>query len=179
MLEQAHTYPYTLGEGKLPGALENNILYYLGLAYEGLGQADQARDCFRQASVGLSEPTSAMYYNDQPPHMIFYQGLALEKLGREDPEAARTSREVFEKLVRYGQQHLNDTVKMDYFAVSLPDFLVFEDDLSRRNRIHCYYMMALGYLGLKDTARASEAFERVFSLNADHIGAHLHQRLAA
>lgn len=25
-----------------------------------------------------SEPTSARYYNDQPPEMIFYQGLALD-----------------------------------------------------------------------------------------------------
>ena len=26
---------------------------------------------------------------------------------------------------------------MDYFAVSLPDLLVWEDSLDRRNRIHC------------------------------------------
>ena len=47
---------------------------------------------------------------------------------------------------------------MDYFAVSLPDFLVFEDDLDRRNRIHCHYMMALGYLGLGERGQAETHF---------------------
>ena len=47
---------------------------------------------------------------------------------------------------------------MDYFAVSLPDFLVFDEDLQRRNRIHCHYMMALGLLGLGEAGRSRTAF---------------------
>jgi len=58
-----------------------------------------------------------MYYNDQPPEMIFYQGLALRKLGR-----LAEAQAIFTRLVDYGQAHLNDKVQMDYFAVSLPDF---------------------------------------------------------
>ncbi len=66
---------------------------------------------------------------------------------------------------------------MDYFAVSLPDFLVFDEDLNRRNRIHCHYMMALGCLGLGDTANAAAQFDQVLAMNADHVGAALHKRL--
>ena len=40
-------------------------------AYEGLRLSEEAEACFLKASEGLDEPTSAMYYNDQPPHMIF------------------------------------------------------------------------------------------------------------
>ena len=172
-LEQAREYPDNLNEGKLAGAQENHINYYLGVAYEGLNQPDKARACFERASVGLSEPTSAMYYNDQPPDMIFYQGLAWQQLGGADQAQA-----IFEKLVRYGQDHLNDDVKMDYFAVSLPNFLVFEDDLTLRNRIHCHYMMALGYAGLGQRT-AAEHFEAVLALEPNHIGAAAHRDLLA
>ncbi|SFA93395.1 Tetratricopeptide repeat-containing protein [Cohnella sp. OV330] len=172
-LQAALVYPDNLGEGKLEGAQENNVYYYLGLAYEGLGRADQAEDSFRRASQGLEEPASAMYYNDQPPDMIFYQGLAWHKLGV-DKEAKRR----FNKLIDYAERHLNDDVKFDYFAVSLPDFLVFEDDLNKRNRTHCRYMRGLGLLGLGRKREAKEEFRTVLEMEANHAGAKVHLALA-
>jgi len=59
---------------------------------------------------------------------------------------------------------------MDYFAVSLPDFLVFDVDLNERNRTHCHYMLGLGYLGLGDQAAAREHFEAVLAADANHLG---------
>jgi tetratricopeptide (TPR) repeat protein len=170
MLERALTYPPNLGEGKLPNAPENNIHFFLGLAQAGRGDEAQAKVCFEKASLGQGEPTSAMYYNDQPPDMIFYQGLALQKLGR-----AEEARAVFQKLADYGQAHLDDDVTMDYFAVSLPTFLVFEEALNAQNRIHCHYMQALGQLGLGDRAAARRHFEAVLRLDANHQGARLHR----
>jgi tetratricopeptide (TPR) repeat protein len=113
-----------------------------------------------------------MFYNDQPPDMIFYQGLARQKLGQ-----IGEAREVFERLVAYGRSHLHDEVKMDYFAVSLPDFLVFDDDLTQRNQIHCHYMMGLGYLGLGEMEKAREHFTAVLALDANHAGTAVHQKL--
>ncbi len=170
-LERATVYPHNLGEGKLPNAQENNIYYYLGMAHAAQGDHDQAAACFTKAAAGSSEPVSAMYYNDQPPDMIFYQGLARRELGREAEAAA-----IFRRLVDYGQAHLDDDVQMDYFAVSLPTFLVFDEDLSLRNRIHCQYMMGLGYLGLGNLAAAEHALEAVLALDANHQGALLHRR---
>ncbi len=63
------------------------------------------------------------------------------------------------------------------FAVSLPDFLVFDEDLGRRNRIHCLYIMALGYTGLGEEERAAACFGEVLELDAAHLGATLHRRL--
>ena len=63
------------------------------------------------------------------------------------------------------------------FAVSLPDFLVFDEDLGRRNRIHCLYIMALGYTGLGEEERAAACYGEVLELDAAHLGAALHQRL--
>jgi tetratricopeptide (TPR) repeat protein len=171
-LERALVYPHNLGEGKLPNAQENHVLYYLGLAYKQQGDAATARMWFERAAIGPSEPASAMYYNDQPPDMIFYQGLARRRLGQADE-----ARQIFHKLVDYGQGHLEDEVLMDYFAVSLPNFLVFDEDLSQRNRIHCHYIIGLGYLGLGHMAEAQQQFATVLALDANHQGALVHRQL--
>lgn len=167
-LEAALTYYENFGEGKLADAQENNIYYYLGIAYAEFDK-DQAILCLKKASAGLFEPTGAIYYNDQPPHMIFYQGLALRALGNEDEARSR-----FSKLVSYGEEHLYEKQTMDYFAVSLPDFLVFETNLDDKNRVHCHYMMGLGYLGLGDTKRAEKAFKSVLEISPNHYGALTH-----
>ena len=173
LLTEARTYPPNLGEGKLPGAQENQIRYSLGLAHEARGNADEARGWFERAAVGLSEPTSATYYNDQPPDTIYYQGLARRRLGREVE-----ARDVFQRLVDYGAAHMGDDVRMDYFAVSLPDFLVFDEDLNRRNRIQCHYIMGLGYLGLGQHADARRSLGAALALDPAHLGASLILRAA-
>ncbi len=168
-LKQALLYPENLGEGKLHGAQENHIYYYLGCAYRKLGKENEAREAFTVASLGLEEPASAIYYNDQPPEMIFYQGLARQLLGQ-----TKVARSRFNKLIDYADKTLFDDVKIDYFAVSLPDFLVFEDDLNMRNRIHCNYMKALGLLGLGQQQEATHHFEFVLQLEPHHQGALIH-----
>ena len=170
LLKRALTYPHNLGEGKLAGAQENNIYYYLGIAHECLKQIDQSIECFTIASKGLEEPTGAIYYYDQPPEMIYYQGLASLKLKNEE-EAKRR----FNKLVDYAEKHISDDVIIDYFAVSLPDFLVFEDNLNKRNQIHCIYMRALGLMGLNQFNIALEQFNQVLHLDPNHQGAMIHQ----
>ncbi len=166
LFEQAMMYPANLGEGKLAGAQENNVHYYLGCAYEQLGLLEKASEHFRIASHGSEEPINALYYNDQPPNMIFYQGLAWLKLGN-----VMESHQRFSKLVKYGEQHLDDSVQIDYFAVSLPDFLVFEDDLNKRNKIHCHYMIGLGNLGFQEMEKAITQFTEVLQLDPNHQGA--------
>jgi tetratricopeptide (TPR) repeat protein len=174
LLEQVQVYPHNLGEGKLFGAAENDIFYWLGCAYEGLNDADNAQQYFRKATQGLAEPSAAIFYNDQQPDKIFYQGLAWQKLGEE--AKAQT---IFNKLVQFGKQHINDEVKIDYFAVSLPNLLIFDDDLNVRNKAHCRYIQGLGYLGLQQLDKAKQAFAEVLELDAEHFGANLHLKLAS
>lgn len=169
-LEAALVYPPNLGEGKLAGARDNHIHFLLGEAYAGLSDREQARVHYEQASFGSIDPASPLYYNDQPPDMIFYQGMAHLALGADEQAQA-----IFERLIGYGQEHLDDEVKMDYFAVSLPDFVVFDADLNQRNRIHCHYMMALGELGMGDDESAAREFDRVLAEQPDHVGATLHR----
>ena len=173
-LTRARSYPHNLGEGKLLTVPENDVFYYLGLAYELRGDATTARQYYEAASKGSFEPASPKYYNDQPPESIYYQGMAWEKLGQRD-----LARSIFQRLIEYGEAHLHDEVTMDYFAVSLPNFLVFEDNLSQRNHIHCLYLIALGHLGLGDHEKAALYFDDVLSRDPNHLGATLHRQVDA
>ena len=165
LLKECLEYPHHLGEGKLYGAQENDFHYFLGCAYEGLGEHELAVQHWEAGVAGPTEPAAALYYNDAKPDKIFYAGLCLLKLGRTGEANGR-----FHKLVNYGEKHIFDTVRMDYFAVSLPDLLIWEDDLQLRNTVHCKYMMALGYRGLGQTEKSLRLLDEVEQLDINHQG---------
>ncbi|MBQ9083150.1 MAG: hypothetical protein IJY28_06600 [Clostridia bacterium] len=104
-----------------------------------------------------------MYYNDQPAEMILYQGLA--------------ARARLHKLIAYGEKHYYDHVTIDYFAVSLPDLQLFDEDLTLRNRAHCEYLIALGSIGLGDKVRAEKCFAAAQTIDCAHQGVILHRML--
>jgi len=169
-LERALVYPENLGEGKLQGVQDNDIYYWMGCALQHLNRNDEAKECWQKATIGIGEPAAAIFYNDQQPDKILYQGLALLKLGNDS-----AAKKLFLKLIEYGDAHINDVVKIDYFAVSLPDLLIWEDDLNRRNRIHCMYMKALGLLGLGNNAEAKLLLAKVLEMDESHVGARVHE----
>ena len=113
-----------------------------------------------------------MYYNDQPAELILYQGLAALELGDRDHASAR-----FHKLISYGEKHYYDKVKIDYFAVSLPDLQLFDEDLTVRNRAHCEYLIALGSYGLGDKTRAARCYAAAQAIDCAHQGVILHKQL--
>ena len=141
----------------------------MGCAYQGLGKNEKAKSCWSKSSVGLSEPSAAMFYNDQQPDKIFYQGLSLLKLVKIDE-----ARERFNKLKDYGEKHIFDKTKIDYFAVSLPDLLIWEEDLQKKNTQHCLYLIGLGSLGLGLYAEAYKLFNQVLKEDMNHFGCRIH-----
>ena len=165
LLKQCLDYPHHLGEGKLYGAQENDFYYLMGCAHEKLGDMEKARECWLKATEGPTEPAAAMYYNDAKPDKIFYAGLAWQKLGQQG-----RANGVFYRLITYGEKHIFDEVRMDYFAVSLPDLLIWDGDLQRSNTIHCKYMMALGHYGLGHHDKRESYLQEVENLNINHQG---------
>jgi len=166
LLTDSRSYPANLGEGKLYGAKENETLYWLGVAYQEMGKYQEAQQQFTEAAEGLEQVSAAMFYNDQQPDTIFYQGLALQKLGK--PTEAEKK---FNQLIEFGNKHQNDKIRIDYFAISLPDLLIWEDDLDVRNYQLCQYLLALGYLGIGNKIKAQKAIEEVLNIDQTHIGA--------
>ena len=60
---------------------------------------------------------------------------------------------------------------------SLPDLLIWEDDMDKKNRIHCNYLMALGHLGLGNRTKAEQFFDIAASMDNNHQGVQIHRKL--
>ncbi|HUQ64537.1 MAG TPA: DUF5107 domain-containing protein [Flavitalea sp.] len=172
LLQATDKYPDYLGEGKLPGVQDNDINYLKGLAYEGICDHSTAKHQFTLATTGISEPVQAIFYNDPQPDKIIYQGLAWMKLDNH-----KTAQNIFRRLIEFGTDHIDDHVKIDYFAVSLPDLQVFDQDMNMKNRVHCIYLTGLGWLGLGDFDKSETAFRQVLQYDSNHQGAIIHIKM--
>ena len=73
-------------------------------------------------------------------------------------------------LKDYGVRHIDDEITMDYFAVSLPDLLIWDEDLQVKNRVHCLFMLALGEFGLGETEAARGHLREAMSADINHQG---------
>lgn len=166
LLLQAIERPHNLGEGKLPNYHDNWSHYLLGQAYEKINDRESMLKHYRLATKGTDQPENVMYYNDQPADLIFYKGLAHLKLNEE-----KEAKTCFHKLLAYGEKHLFDDVKYDYFAVSLPETVVFKDNLLKRNSTYCRYLMAMGEVGLGKREKALEILRPLLQEVPDHQGA--------
>ena len=110
-----------------------------------LGDEAKAKEYFTLATQGSQVPEPVRYYNDQPSDYIYWQGLAFHALG--DDEKARKS---FHQLIIFGERHIFDQVGYDFFAVSMPELEVYQDDIQKRSDDYCRRLMALGHKGLAE-----------------------------
>ena len=80
-------------------------------------------------------------------------------------------------ITTYELYHIRDIFRMDYFAVSMPDFTIFDEDMTRKNEAHCWYVMGLGKLGLGRNEEAAEDFKKVLELDPSHQNAMLYLKM--
>ncbi len=171
-LEASERYPENLGEGKLIGNLDNEINYWKGKVAFALGNNDLADKFYEKAIQGDTQPANAIFYNDQKPDVIFYQGLALKKLGRHSEAQDR-----FHTLLEYAEKHKNDHIIPDYFAVSLPDLQIWEEDLDIINRKNCMYLKSLALIGKGEFEEAKKELSLLLQADSNHQGAISHLQL--
>ncbi len=154
--EAARHYPHNLGEGKHLLTLERDLDYYSGLAAQHAGNADLARAYWNTAAAALPEPGMHSYF----------QALAIRELGDED-----AARGVLSELARLTEEKKKIVPKIDYFATSLPNLLLFEDDLKERNRVECLFLGALADHGLGRTDKALDGLRQVTASDPNHLAA--------
>jgi hypothetical protein len=77
-------------------------------------------------------------------------------------------REVFLELGHFATELMKTAPKVDYFATSLPNLLLFDDDLEKRNRIESMVLRALAKDGLGESEKAVELLEEVIAEDANH-----------
>jgi tetratricopeptide (TPR) repeat protein len=152
--EAARHYPENLGEGKHLLTLERDLDYLSGLAAQQLGQPEEARRFWTAAAAPLPNPGIQSYF----------QGLALQALG--DRETAAM---IFSDLENAAAAKIKVEPKLDYFATSLPNMLLFDDDLGRRNRIESLLLSALTSHGLDNREKAIELLHRVLAEDPNHL----------
>jgi tetratricopeptide (TPR) repeat protein len=156
--DAARHYPRNLGEGKHLLTLETHLDYFAGQALS-LGSitneaAEDANAAWRRAA-NTNVDTGVFAY---------YRALALRSLG--DNEVATA---LLRRLHELAEKEMDADVKIDYFATSLPNFLLFEDDLRKRNRIECLFLRAIVRLGLGRPAEAAVDLRQVLAMDRNHF----------
>lgn len=135
--KKALVFPHNLGEGKLILDYDNDVWYELGELAEKFGDS-KSREYFEMAARGSAVIADDMYYNDNPIEYIYYKALAELKLGNKS-----VAKEIKQAFLNYYNLNKNKHCIIDYFAVSLPDLLVWEQDLDKRNDEFCQYVRSL------------------------------------
>ncbi len=163
-LNEALVFPENLGEGRLECTGDNDIYYLMGCAYEKTDRIT-AIEYFKKATEGDLSPAPAANYSEPRPELYFYRTMAYRKLGDE-----KTAVSGFNTMINYCEEHIDDTPQIDYFAVALPEFDVFDGDLERENYVHCCFVAALGYTGKGMKEKADEYIRRGLSADCAHQG---------
>jgi tetratricopeptide (TPR) repeat protein len=146
--------PESLGEAWHLLADKREVYYWLGVACREVGDAAGARRWWRKAA------RNGILEND------CFHALALRELGRK-AEAQKFLRKLLEKA----DELLRTPARVDYFATSLPDMLVFDDDLQRRRTIAARFLQAQAELALGREARARGRLAQVLAMDASHARA--------
>jgi tetratricopeptide (TPR) repeat protein len=155
--------PENLGETWHLLANQSCIEYWMGVAYEALGEHAHARERWQRA-VSRDGDFVQMQVR-AVSESTFWSGMALKYLG--DHEGAL---EVFTKILEYSAHLEHETPKIDYFATSLPTLLLFEEDLGRSQRILALYLRVQACLGLGETEEARNLLEQLEQSDRNHTG---------
>jgi tetratricopeptide (TPR) repeat protein len=119
-----------------------------------LGRNEEAKTAWQKAAHSPAQNTMFEYY----------RALAYRRLG---DEAAATAR--LRSLHAFASKQMKAEVRIDYFATSLPDFLLFEDDLQKRNRAECLFLRALARTGLGNQTEAAADLQELHAIDGNHF----------
>ena len=157
-------YPEAYSEGRpTDGGRAPVIYYYMGVAYEALGDTSMAKTFFEKSAATPSRiwrPSESAFSNGS--EILYYRACAAQKLGR-PAEAAR----IFDSLIKSGQDAVlsKGSGRPDYFAK-------FGEKESREAQMaQGHYVLGLGYLGSGKRQEARAELEQSVKLNVNHLDA--------
>jgi tetratricopeptide (TPR) repeat protein len=154
--QAARHYPENLGEGKHLLTIERDLDYFSGLATAELDNTALAERYWQAAAAPLPE----LGYHS------FFQALAIKSLGKVNEAVA-----ILSNLAEFARRRMHTEPTIDYFATSLPNLLIFDDDLGKRNRIECNFLLALAQYGLGDAKDAAKNLELVLTEDPNQLSA--------
>ncbi len=140
--ESALQTPDSLGEKYHPLQAKADVTYWQAMALKSLGRDDEAQRKFEMAASESGDFQSMAV--TEFSELTYYKALALHELGRSDE-----ARCVLEAMLDYATQEQAVPAKIDYFATSLPNLLVFEEDLDAEKRNSLDRLIELARHGLE------------------------------
>ena len=165
--------PDSLGEKYHLLQAKADVNYWIGLSLRALGRKTDARAAF-EASAAEAGDFSEMAVTAHSP-LCWFRGLSLRELGRESEATA-----LFKDLLAFATARIGQPAKIDYFATSLPNLLVFEEDLQQRRDTEYRLLVALAHHGLGHLDDATRMLELVTAFNrADQCALDLSHELGA
>lgn len=140
--------PDTLGEKYHLLQAKADVLYWQGRALRALGKEEEAIEKLELASAesGDFQGMAVTAYSE----LTVFKALALSELGRTDEVRA-----ILDAMEEYARSEMEKPAKIDYFATSLPNLLVFEEDINQAKKDSLQQL-----LDLVETARSQLASQR-------------------
>jgi len=160
---QALDTPESLGEAYHPLQAKADVNFWLGRAVAANRCDEEARKCFRESSEEHGDFTEMATTEFSP--QTYYRCLSLRELVERG-----AAEDLLRSLLDHARSKLDEDAKIDYFATSLPNLLVFEEDLQARHDAECHLPMALASFGLGDSKTATASLDVV--LNFDRANQH-------
>ena len=147
--------PESLGEAYHLLQATADVNYWIGKAMNALGRMEEARNHFGLSASEAGDFSESAVTAHSP--LSYFRGLSLRELGR-DEEAAT----LFRSLLRFAKNKLKEPAKVDYFATSLPDLLVFDEDPQSRRDAENHLLLALAHHGLGEAIAAGLALRTTY-----------------
>lgn len=128
--------PQNLGEAYHLLQAKAHVNYWIGKALSALGRNSEAIEYFN-ASANEAGDFQQMAVTEHS-ELTYYRCLSLMALGMKDK-----AHELAGSLKKYAQDQINEPAKIDYFATSLPNLLVFEENLEETKNRHANQLLKL------------------------------------
>jgi tetratricopeptide (TPR) repeat protein len=148
--------PESLGEAYHLLQAMADVNYWIGRSLKALGREVEARECFTR-SANESGDFSDMAVTTHSP-LSYFRGLSMQELGCEDE-----ARAIFADLATFAETKPKQAATSDYFATSLPNLLVFDEDLQARRDAENHLLLALAHHGLGEATAARAALEKTLA----------------
>jgi tetratricopeptide (TPR) repeat protein len=158
LFEAALHAPENLGEAKHPLSNQSDIYYWHGVALDASGDSSAAREAWELAAThrGDFQLMRVTSFSE----LSYYNALALLRIVR-----TKDASDLLQRLLEFAVALRTEEPKVDYFATSLPQMLLFEDDARRRNAVRADFLEAQARIGLGEIAAGRKLLARV--LGAD------------
>jgi len=129
------------------------VEYFIGLAYEALGEKDKAKSYFEGSANKKVRESS---------YISFYQGLSYLKLDNKEK-----ANELFNMLIKNGEEQINNGDDVNFFAK------FGERDSKNVLMSQAYLLKGIGYKGLGELVKAKENLDKALEFSNSNLWAKL------